>query len=256
MPRRTDTAKDGSGAEPEDATSRLLDRASGGKKKKSGLRIVPSLAPGKVRPVPARGGFNFTELMSSAWESLGAFVELRFDPGMGRAMKFTAPVAGGVLHRGVRRVPVLYWLLGPLSGQGGVREIGAMVGLPLQIAMMERDPTMIPKILPRVRYLAKPAIEAIVNAAEKEHEQAEELAQLETRYASVMGIPGATIDHLILVSIMGMDINTAEAVLRCNSPQEIAALFATLQPPEPEPEPGDEFLRGAEAVEQITEVTA
>jgi hypothetical protein len=217
-------------------TGALLEKVKGTGRK--GLTLVPKVP--KPKPVPKSGGYNFVDLMTTAWEGAGDWVATK-DPGFGRSMKFTAPVAGKVLNRAIRKTPLLYWVLGPLAGgsKGSLADAGAMFGIPLLVGAMERDPTLIPSNLPRVKYLAKPAIAAMVEAAEKQAEEDAELAELAERYSKVTG-GAANLDHLILVGLMGMPPNMATEILEAPDAAGIVGVLARYGVgvvPDPSPEP-------------------
>jgi hypothetical protein len=104
--------------------------------------------------------------------------------------------------------------------------------------MMERDPTLIPANLPRVRYLAKPAITAMVEAAERQAEEDAEMAELADRYSRVTG-GAASLDHLILSGLMGMPSAMADEILAADGPAGIVEVMArygvSVAPPNAEP---------------------
>ncbi len=149
---------------------------------------------------------------------------------VGRSMQFTAPTAGRLLADGAKRFPVAHNLLISLLGTGaGIRDASAVIGIPILVRRMERDPLSIPGTLPILRAQIRPVLRDMLKAAKEQAKVARELAQLEMDLQGETGQP-FSIDEMILVGMLGLPPEVATQIL---SGTPIAQVLRT----QPEPEP-------------------
>jgi hypothetical protein len=198
----------------------------------------------RVRATVALRKADNAEGLGMVYEWVGSVVADREEHrgglgSVGRSMRMTAPTAGRLLAEGAKRFPGLHNLLASILGTGaGVKDASAVIGIPILVRRMERDPGTIPGTLPLLRAQMRPILRDMLKAARDEEKVRKELAELESELTTSVGRP-FTIDHLILCDMLGLSTAAAEEIIKGGVVVDVIARHYPRreQPPEPEPQP-------------------
>lgn len=144
--------------------------------KRSGTTSAPKKAPAK-----RKARVSTAELVSQGWAGAASSV-MRWDVPVGRVLMFQAPVAGDVMDEQIAGTFVDR-LIQPLArNYDKFTAAGAMVGVPVCVAMLERKPELQPVLMPTLRSMIHPMLVAMAKGAKKvqrrQEEEAEALAEL------------------------------------------------------------------------------
>ena len=135
---------------------------------------------GEKKPRP-RGGkrISAAEYIGDGWAALGARMMVADAP-VGRVLMFQAPVAGDVLDDALAGT-VLDRVAQPiLKKWEQTSEAGALVMVPLTVAMIERRPEMRPVLVPILRSTMMPMLVAMAKGARRaKKRQAEQVEAME-----------------------------------------------------------------------------
>lgn len=128
---------------------------------------------------------NLTDGLALAWGGLGTVVartgEYNEDRGenqngpVGRCMQFQAHYAGKQLNDLIKGNDVLYRWLAPVFGQKGLIGMTNVIGAPMLVYMMGKDPMLEAMLLPALASMLKPAVAEHKRTEARAREMAEEM---------------------------------------------------------------------------------
>ncbi len=209
-----------------------------------GLFAPRERAPKAERAKPALRPGSVAEGLSMVYSWAGGMVsEAERAQGRlgttGRAMQITAPTAGRLLDDLTRRFPGLHNLLIGLLGTGaGMMDAQAVIGIPIMVRRMERNPETIPGTLPIVRAQMRPIMRDMLKALREQRKIETEIAELQTEIGEMTGGVPFSIDQVILVDMLGLPPAAAVRILNGES---IEAVFGRSEeePATPGPAPAE-----------------
>jgi len=161
----------------------LFDRFR--KKDKTATDDAPK-PPRKVKQSPARVGrrASAADTLADVWSGMGSLaIRTGQHAPLGRCLQFQAPVAGEMLDEAVKGSFVDKLLLQPVvKARGRFDLLGAVMGPPLIVLAIERNPQQIDVLMPMLRSSVRASlplmVPAIKKVQEKERKAAEAAAEL------------------------------------------------------------------------------
>ena len=135
---------------------------------------------GEKKPRPRVGKrISAAEYIGDGWAALGSKM-LTTDPPVGRVLMFQAPVAGDVLDDALAGTVIDRVAQPILRKWEQSSEAGALVMVPLTVAMIERRPEMRPVLVPILRSTMMPMLVAMAKGARRaKKRQAEQVEAME-----------------------------------------------------------------------------
>jgi hypothetical protein len=196
---------------------------------------------------------DLSEGLAQGYVWLGDFVQARAEQAeaaggtfpvtasFGRAMKMTAPTSAKLANTGLKKFPPLYNFLAIFFGSSGIKDTAAAVMIPVLVNQMDRDPFTIPRNLPKLKAHMRPILRDMLKAAREEEKIRRELEAMEQELSSSTGRP-FTVDHLILVDMMGLPVDVADKILSGVPIQSLIVPEAGSVPPPPPSGPTPEVM--------------
>lgn len=161
----TDERRPGPSEAPEPEPQSLFGRLIGAKEK---APKEPTTTPKEVKPRASFRRQSTATVFEFAWSQGGmALVATGRDVPVGRVLALQAPMVGDVLDDAIKGTFVDK-AIQPFMRQGQrAKMLGAVLGPPLVVAALERNPELAPTLIPMLRAFLMPMLVEVAKAAKK-----------------------------------------------------------------------------------------